>query len=199
MSPLVARPPFHGRAGVCADGRSIRMNAGRPASQRARGLLLLLLLGIFFVGSFSFQRHISLHPHQSEAPGPAGTARCSRQAASILRCVDEMRRLYITHRLASAPNVPSLLVVIVFCRCVRPLASCYRRARTTCTRDDVSGCRSAGAGPEREGSVDRRRILWIIIDLDGWMDRMIDRSRQLQAGRQMVASIAGMQQYLAYI
>lgn len=70
---------------MCADGRSIRMNAGRPASQRARGLLLLLLLGIFFVGSFSFQRHTSLHPHQSEAPGPAGTARCSRRQAASIR------------------------------------------------------------------------------------------------------------------
>lgn len=161
---------------MCADGRSIRMNAGRPASQPARGLLLLLL-GIFFGGSFSFQRHTSLHRHQSEAPGPAGTARCSRQAASILRSVDEMRRLYITHRLASAPNVPSLLVVvIVFCRCVRPLSSCYRRARTTCTRDDVTGCRSAGAGPvrEREGEKDR----WtdggscglLLISMDGWIE-----------------------------
>lgn len=43
--------------------------------------------------------------------------------------------------------------------------------------------------------MDRRRILWIIIDLDGWMDRSLAAA----AGRQMVASIAGMQQYLAYI
>lgn len=173
------------------------MPAGQPASQPARGLPVATTTRHFSLVRFRFR-----DTHRSILINQRRPVRLGLLGAPVVRqhrSVDEMRRLYITHRLASAPNVPSLLVVIVFCRCVRPLASCYRRARTTCTRDDVSGCRSAGAGPEREGSVDRRRILWIIIDLDGWMDRMIDRSRQLQAGRQMVASIAGMQQYLAYI